>query len=68
MERRRVPRSVATKITGHRTESVFRRYAIVSDADLREAARKLTGTIPGTVAHSEIDRARQVRDNQGTGG
>jgi integrase len=68
MERRGVPRSVATKITGHRTESVYRRYAIVSDADLREAAHKLTGTIPGTTAHSEIDEARQVRENQATGG
>jgi hypothetical protein len=47
MERRAVPRSVATKITGHRTENVYRRYAIVSDADLREAALKLAGTIPG---------------------
>ena len=40
----------AMKITGHRTEAVYRRYAIVSDADLQEAARKLTGTIPGTNA------------------
>jgi integrase len=56
MERRGVPRSVAMKITGHRTESVYRRYAIVSDADLREAARKLTGTITGIVANSEVDR------------
>lgn len=56
MERRGVPHSVATKVTGHRTESVYRRYAIVSDAELREAARKLTGTITGTVANSEIDR------------
>jgi hypothetical protein len=68
LERRGIPRSVATKITGHRTESVYRRYAIVSDADLREAARKLTGTIPGTIANSEIDGTRQVRENQGTGG
>ncbi len=41
MERRGVPRSVATKITGHRTESVYRRYAIVSDSNLRAAAGKL---------------------------
>ena len=39
---------------GHKTEAVYRRYAIVSDADLREAAQKLaamtaTGTITGTV-------------------
>lgn len=35
------------KITGHRTEAVYRRCAIVSDADLRGATRRLTGTIPG---------------------
>ena len=41
MERQGVPRSVAMKLTGHKTESVYRRYAIVSDADLREATRGL---------------------------
>jgi hypothetical protein len=39
-----VPRSVAMKMTGHKTESVYRRYAIVSDTDLREAAMKLAHT------------------------
>lgn len=37
-----IPRSVAMKLTGHRSESVYRRYAIVSDADLRVAVEKLT--------------------------
>ena len=41
LERAGVPRSVAMRMTGHKTESVYRRYAIVSDADLREAAAKL---------------------------
>jgi integrase len=41
LERAGVPRSVAMKITGHKTEAVYRRYAIVSDADLRDAARRL---------------------------
>jgi integrase len=41
LERSGVPRSVAMKITGHKTESVYRRYAIVSDADLQEASRRL---------------------------
>ena len=41
LERAGVARSVAMKITGHKTESVYRRYAIVSDSDLREAARRL---------------------------
>jgi hypothetical protein len=47
MERAGVPRSVATKLTGHKTESVYRRYAIVSDTDLREAARRLGGITGG---------------------
>src|SRR5262245_13598363 len=34
-------RTTDQKITGHKTESVYRRHAIVSDSDLREAALKL---------------------------
>lgn len=37
-----VAESVAMKITGHKTGSVFTRYAIVSPADLRAAGRKLS--------------------------
>jgi hypothetical protein len=29
------------KLTGHKTESVYRRYAIVSKADLTEGVEKL---------------------------
>lgn len=46
LERAGVPRSVAMKMTGHKTESVYRRYAIVSESDLREAAAKLAAA-PG---------------------
>jgi hypothetical protein len=42
-----VPRSVATKLTGHKTENVYRRYAIVSDADLKAAALRLDSYISG---------------------
>jgi len=41
LERASVPRSVAMKLTGHKTESIYRRYAIVAEADLREAGEKL---------------------------
>ena len=58
MERRGISRSVAMKLTGHKTEAIYRRYAIVSEQDLREAAHKLAGdpvadldsiTIPSTI-------------------
>jgi integrase len=41
LEQAGVSRSVAMKITGHKTEAVYRRYAIVNDADLVAAATKL---------------------------
>jgi integrase len=36
-----VSEHVAMKLSGHKTASVFRRYDIVSDSDLADAARKL---------------------------
>ena len=45
-----VPERVAMTVTGHKTRAVFDRYHIVSPGDLQEVARRLTGTISGTVA------------------
>jgi integrase len=41
LERAGVPRSVAMKLTGHKTEAVYRRYAIVAKSDLEEGVAKL---------------------------
>jgi len=41
LERAGVPRSTAMKMVGHRTESIYRRYAIVDEAMLKEGAAKL---------------------------
>ena len=57
--------SMAMKITGHKTESVYRRYAIVSDADLQAATQKLTGTNPGTNTLSSVDCQSQVCETSG---
>lgn len=42
LERAGVPRSAAMALVGHKTESVYRRYAIVDEAMLRAAAKKLS--------------------------
>src|SRR5260370_9522068 len=41
MERAGVSRSTAMKMSGHQTESIYRRYAIVAESDLRDGAEKL---------------------------
>src|ERR1041384_8036907 len=41
MERAGLSRSVAMQLTGHKTEAVYRRYAITSEADLREGVDRL---------------------------
>ncbi|MEX2582585.1 MAG: site-specific integrase, partial [Gemmatimonadota bacterium] len=41
LEKAGVPRSVAMKLTGHKTEAVYRRYAIADHAALSEGVEKL---------------------------
>jgi integrase len=51
LERAGVPRSSAMAMVGHKTESIYRRYAIVDAGALRDAAAKLDvamGTMLGT--------------------
>jgi integrase len=63
LERASVPRSWAMKLTGHKTESVYRRYAIVSEADLFEGVEKLAALKSRTISRrvASITTAGEVR-------
>jgi integrase len=41
LERAGVPRSVAMQLVGHRSEAIYRRYAITNETDLREGLAKV---------------------------
>jgi len=41
MVRAGIPERVSMSLSGHRTRAIFDRYHIISDGDLREAAKRL---------------------------
>ncbi len=68
MERRMIPRQVSMKLVGHKTESVFRRYAIVTEADILDAGASLDQPAPdrrtSVVLRSKRPAAGRKRTNQ----
>lgn len=48
-EQNGIPRQVGMALSGHSTESVYRRYSIITEQDLFEAAKKLSSLEPSKV-------------------
>jgi integrase len=65
LERAGVPRSTAMKMVGHRTEAIYRRYAIVDEQMLREGADKLHAVHQTEAASSPV--VRLPRDGASSG-
>ena len=65
LDRAGVPRSVAMAISGHKTESVYRRYNIVSQRDLQVATAKLEAYLGANSGRSaEFTESEDERENQ----
>jgi integrase len=63
LERMGISRSAAMKMVGHKTESIYRRYAIADEVALKEAAAKIdaagqmSAESPGTFAKARLKQA-----------
>jgi integrase len=64
MERAGVPRSVAMKLVGHKTEVMYRRYAITNERDLAEGVAKLAA-LPGAAKRAVLPFPGSSRTKDG---
>jgi integrase len=62
LERAGVPRSAAMKMTGHKTETVYRRYAIVDEGMMRDAANKLAALHGADRHHAAAHKVVSIRE------
>jgi hypothetical protein len=57
-----VPRKMAMEISGHKTESVYRRYDIVSQQDMKLAAAKMENYLKGLKSRATTTKTTTVEE------
>jgi hypothetical protein len=65
LERAGVPRSAAMKMVGHKTEAIYRRYAIADENMLREGAAKLEALLEAQRRRLPGGRPAENRQSNG---
>ena len=58
LSRTGVPEAVAMEITGHKTRSMYRRYRIVDEKDLREATARLQAHLDQQPKNATVEQLR----------
>jgi hypothetical protein len=68
LERAGGPRSAVMKMVGHKTEAMYRRYAIADESILREGAVKLETLLAARRQRGESRAANTFRASAGSSG
>ena len=64
MVRRGIPQKAARTISGHKSDSIFSRYNIVGEDDIREAARKIEAGAKAIIHRSFIVEGQEGKNRK----
>ena len=62
LDRSGVTQAVAKRITGHRTDSVYQRYRIVSESDIRDALEKTQAAVSSRAQTRKVEPISAVKE------